>query len=409
MRGYRKQYRVEQAVILCGGFGTRLGKITLKTPKPLLKFDGISFLEHLIQNLSRYNIKEVILLCHYRYKSFVDRYHNKIILGISIKCIIEKTPLGTFGAIKNAKTKLKNYFLLLNGDTYFDINLRDLIVSYNFKKYLGIVALAKKTGKRFSKVLLNRKNIISEFNNKKKSFLINSGSYVFSKKICNIKSEKFSSLEKDILPKIVKKNKLQGKKYLAKHNAFIDIGVPSDYKKVEKFLRKAKSKKAVFLDRDGVINKDFGYVHKIKDFVWKKNVKKAIKFLNDKNFYTFIITNQSGVGRGYYKECDIKKLHDWMSYKLNKIGAYIDDYFYAVYHSSSKKKYTNKEKKLRKPDIGMIKLAYSKWKVIEKKSIVIGDNETDILMAKKANLKSYLVNEKTNLLNIVKVFHSNTK
>jgi histidinol phosphatase-like enzyme len=98
-----------------------------------------------------------------------------------------------------------------------------------------------------------------------------------------------------------------------------------------------------------------------------------------------------------------------MSYKLNKIGAYIDDYFYAVYHSSSKKKYTNKEKKLRKPDIGMIKLAYSKWKVIEKKSIVIGDNETDILMAKKANLKSYLVNEKTNLLNIVKVFHSNTK
>ena len=159
------------------------------------------------------------------------------------------------------------------------------------------------------------------------------------------------------------------------------------------------------MDRDGVINEDSGYVHKIKEFIWKKNLIKAIKYLNDNNFYVFIVTNQAGVSRGYYKENDVIKLHQWLSYELNKKGAYIDDFFYSLYHESSKKKFTHREKKLRKPDTGMIKLAMSKWKILSKKSIVIGDKETDIEMAKRANLKSYLMKDKTNLLKVVKQFH----
>ena len=168
-------------------------------------------------------------------------------------------------------------------------------------------------------------------------------------------------------------------------------------------------KKALFLDRDGVINKDTGYVHKITDFIWKTKVIEAIKYLNDKNYYVFVVTNQAGVGRGYYNQKDVVKLHNWMNCELNKKGAYIDEFFYSTYHKSSKKKFTKKEKELRKPDIGMIKLAIKKWCILTKKSIVIGDKETDILMAKRANLKSYLVNEKTNLFNLVKNFHKTIK
>jgi histidinol-phosphate phosphatase family protein len=409
MRDDRKKIQVNQAVVLCGGFGTRLGKITLKTPKPLLKFNKIPFVDYIIQNLSRHNFEEIILLCHFKHELFVKKYHNKTILGVRIKCAVEKTPLGTFGSIKNAKTMLNDYFLLLNGDTYFNINLRDLVISYGFKNFLGIVALAQKKGRRFSKVLLSKKGLISQFDSNKKSSLINSGSYVFSKKICNIKSNKFSSLEKDILPELVRRKKLQGKKYTDKHNNFIDIGVPKDYAKVKNFLFSTILKKAAFLDRDGVINEDSGYVYKIKDFIWKKDAIRAIKYLNDKNFYVFIVTNQAGVARGYYKESDVEKLHHWVSCELNKKGAYIDEYFYSTYHESSKKKFTNKEKKLRKPDIGMIKLAISKWKVLTKKSIVIGDRETDMLMAKRANLRSYMVNERTNLLRVVKQFHNIAK
>jgi D-glycero-D-manno-heptose 1,7-bisphosphate phosphatase len=407
MRAVRKKYQVTQAVILCGGFGTRLGKITSRTPKPLLKFNKIPFLDYLIQNLSRYNIKEIILLCHYKYSLFIRKYHNRVISGVLIKCIFEKKPLGTFGAIKNAKKKLKDYFLLLNGDTYFDINLRDLITSYNYKKYFGIVALANKKNNRFSKIVLSRKGFIRKFYNNKKSSLINSGSYVFSKKICNIESLKFSSLERDILPNLVKKNFLQGKKYVAKHNKFIDIGVQQDYKKAEKFLQKVKLKKAVFFDRDGVLNKDFGYVHKINNFVWKKDVIKAIKFLNDNNFYVFVVTNQSGVGRGYYSEKDVIKLHNWINFKLNLQGAHIDDFFYSIYYFKSKNKYILNQKELRKPNIGMIKLANLKWNISSKNSIVIGDQFTDIMMAKKANLKSYLLKKEDNLNKIINKFYYN--
>ena len=204
MRDDRKKFQVKQAVILCGGFGTRLGKITLKTPKPLLTFNKIPFLNYIIKNLSRQNFKELILLCHFKRNLFIKNYHNKNIFGVKVKCVIEKIPLGTFGSIKNAKKFLNDYFLLLNGDTYFDINLRDLVISYDFKKFLGVVALAQENGNRFTKVLLNRNGLITSFNSKN-SKLINSGSYIFSKKICNIKSKKFCSLETDILPALVKK------------------------------------------------------------------------------------------------------------------------------------------------------------------------------------------------------------
>ena len=78
-----------------------------------------------------------------------------------------------------------------------------------------------------------------------------------------------------------------------------------------------KDRKIAFLDRDGVLNYDYGYVHKIKDFKWKKMLK-AIKYLNDNNYLVVIVSNQSGIGRGYYKEADLKKLHSWIQVELKK-------------------------------------------------------------------------------------------
>jgi histidinol-phosphate phosphatase family protein len=406
MRINRKKLEIDQAVILCGGLGTRLGQLTKKTPKPLLRFLKRPFLNYILKNLSRYGIKEILLLCYYKKKQFIKKYHNKKIYNLKIKCVIEKKPLGTFGSLKNSSKYLKQYFLLLNGDTFFDINLRDFIFRFDSNSFIGTLAVAKKKENRFSKVLI-RKNYISKFNVKKSfSSFINSGTYIFSKKICNIKSKKFSSLENDILPKLVEKKKIQALKYLEPYNNFIDIGIPSDYKKVEKFLIRAFSKPAIFLDRDGVINEDLHYVHKVKDFIWKNNVKKAIKFLNDRNFYVFVVTNQSGVGRGYYKEKDVIKLHKWINQELRYQGSQIDDFFYATYHSESKFQFSNQEKKLRKPNIGMIKMARKKWLIINKKSLVIGDQIIDIKMAKKACLKSILIKKNDDLFDVVKQYYN---
>ena len=406
MRANRKKFQVKQAVILCGGFGTRLGSLTKKIPKPLLKFSKKPFLDYLLKNLSRYGIKEILLLCHYQKDQFIKKYHNKKIYGLKIRCLVEKVPLGTFGALKHSSKYLNSYFLLLNGDTFFDINLRDFIYRFDKNRFIGALAIAKKKENRFTKIII-KKNFINKFNIKNNtSSFINSGTYIFSKEICKIKSKQFSSLENDVLPTLTIQKKIQALKYLKKNNRFIDIGVPKDYAKVKKFLIKAFNKSAIFLDRDGVINEDLNYVHKIKDFKWRKNVKKAIKFLNDHNFYVFIVTNQSGVGRGYYKEKDVVKLHKWINHELRSKGSQIDEFFYATYHKSSRLKFSNQEKKLRKPNIGMIRLAQKNWSIKEKKSLAIGDQVSDIKMAKKANLKSILIKKGDDLFKIVKKYYN---
>ena len=87
------------------------------------------------------------------------------------------------------------------------------------------------------------------------------------------------------------------------------------------------SKSAVFLDRDGVINIDKGYVYRIDDFEWIDGAKEAIKYLKDKNYLVFVATNQSGITRGYYKESDVEILHDFIRAELRKIKAGIDEFF----------------------------------------------------------------------------------
>ena len=114
---------LNQAVILCGGQGKRLNYLTKKTPKPLLKINDTPFIEYLIKNLSRQGIKEIILLCGYLGEKFASKYHNKFFFGVKLFCVKENKLLGTGGAIINAYKKLDKVFYLLNGDTYFDINL----------------------------------------------------------------------------------------------------------------------------------------------------------------------------------------------------------------------------------------------------------------------------------------------
>ena len=163
------------------------------------------------------------------------------------------------------------------------------------------------------------------------------------------------------------------------------MGRINDLKKMPGF-KKFYYKPALFLDRDGVINKDVGYVNQIKDFIWRNDIKKFVKNYNDKNFYVIVITNQSGIGRGYYSEKDMHKLHNWMIYNFREYGANIDDIFYSPYYKYSKNHKYRKDKKLRKPNIGMIKLAQKKWNINMKKSIFIGDNPIDKKTAINAGL-----------------------
>ena len=395
-------YKLDQIVIFCGGFGTRLKKISKGVPKSLILVDNKPFIEILIQNFSRFNFKKLLLLCHYKGDKFFKKYHNKKINGLLIKCIIEKKPLGTLKSLVNAKNSLENFFLLSNGDTFFDINISSLYKKFDYKKNLMLLGAAKfltKDKQRYQNFLLKNKLLKKVYYSKKNTQIINSGLAIVNKKVLNYAKNDFNSFDKHLIKSLIPKKKIQVEVF--KKN-FVDIGTPKD---LNFFIKNANiflKKPAVFLDRDGVINYDYGYVYKKNNFIWKKKVIEAIRYLNNKNFYVFIVSNQSGVGRGYYSIQDVEKLHYWLRNELKKNGAHIDEIFYAPFFKESKLNFTKRDKLFRKPNTGMINKAKKKWNIEMKKSYIIGDSDVDKNLAKNAKLKYVNVNENSNLLNIVK-------
>lgn len=151
--------------------------------------------------------------------------------------------------------------------------------------------------------------------------------------------------------------------------------------------------KAVFLDRDGVINKDTGYVGFIDELIWIPGAKKAIADLNKEGWSVFVVTNQSGIARGYYTEKDLKVLHDYMNSELMKVGGRITKFYYCPYLKGSKIKKYNKDSFFRKPNPGMILKAIDEFSIDKTKSFLIGDSKRDLEAANNAGIRSYLFTE----------------
>ncbi len=150
-------------------------------------------------------------------------------------------------------------------------------------------------------------------------------------------------------------------------------------------------KPAVFLDRDGTMNVEKEYLHKISDFEFIPSADKAIKKLNDNGYLVIVVTNQSGVARGYYVEEDVRKLHDHMMEELRKIGAHIDADYYCPHHPEKGIGKYKKDCDCRKPDIGMFNKAMERFDIDVSNSWMIGDKEDDMRFAKNCGIKGILV------------------
>ena len=164
----------------------------------------------------------------------------------------------------------------------------------------------------------------------------------------------------------------------------------------EKISRKKKLKKnstikkillpGVFLDRDGTINYDYGYVHKFSKFKFRPYVIKGLKYLIQKNYLIFIITNQAGIAKGKFKISDLNKLHRKIKQYLKKRGIIINGIEYCPYHPKGIVKIYTKKTAYRKPGNLMIKEIYKKWNINIKKSFMLGDRKTDKVAANKSKL-----------------------
>ena len=147
-------------------------------------------------------------------------------------------------------------------------------------------------------------------------------------------------------------------------------------------------KPAVFFDRDGVLNQDKGYIHKIEDWVWIEGAINTIKRFNDANYWVFVVTNQSGVGRGLYTEEDVIQIHDHMRSELTEQGAKIDDIRYCPHHTDAKINAYKAECNWRNPGSGMLQDLISSWSVDKENSLLIGDKETDLQAARNIQIEA---------------------
>ncbi len=193
---------IEDIVVLVGGRGERLGKITKKLPKPLIKINNRPFLEHLLAKLLKYNFKRIYLLCSYKKNKFYKLYHNKQIHNTKMICINEGKQKGTGGALFKLKRKIKKNFILLNGDTFFNINYQ-IVKKINIKNKTAFIALTninKSTNNQLmTNLALNTKHIV--YFSKSKTKMMNGGVYLINKRIFDLVKNKNMSLEKDILNK----------------------------------------------------------------------------------------------------------------------------------------------------------------------------------------------------------------
>jgi D-glycero-D-manno-heptose 1,7-bisphosphate phosphatase len=162
-----------------------------------------------------------------------------------------------------------------------------------------------------------------------------------------------------------------------------------------------KKVKVAFLDRDGVINLDKGYVGFVSQFIWVKGAKRTIKYLKKKNYKVIIVSNQSGVARGFFKYNDVIKLHRYVQKELANFGTKIDKFYFSPYHKDGIVKKYKIDHPTRKPKIGMFIIANSKYFIDKKNSFMIGDKITDIIFARKIGVKGFLFKDR-NLYNFIK-------
>jgi D-glycero-alpha-D-manno-heptose 1-phosphate guanylyltransferase len=225
-----------EAVILAGGFGTRLKSVVSDLPKPMALINNIPFLAYLLDLLQKNDFEKVVLAAGYKFEA-IESYFGSSYKNISLIYSIEKEPLGTGGAISAAAGLINtDYFAVLNGDTFFDVNF-DIMEQKFLNHNTGLMVALKpmENFERYGTVEINAERITS-FNEKRhcEKGLINGGIYIISKDWLGKRAPgKKYSFEKDVLEKVVGRESIG---YYISNGYFIDIGIPEDYRRAAKEL-----------------------------------------------------------------------------------------------------------------------------------------------------------------------------
>lgn len=370
---------MKQAVILAGGFGTRLSHVVSNVPKPMAPINEKPFLDYIITTLKQQDFNNFIFLTGYK-SEVIEEYYKDL---DNIHFIKEETALGTGGAILNAFRYLNDDFFVINGDTFFDI---DYLILEDFGKDKPITIALRYTNniERYGFVDIDDNFQIQSFvekgtlPNDKIDGYINGGIYYVKKSALKPYVDKFNgefiSLETEIFPKLLAEQNLYG---LPLGGCFIDIGIPEDYYRAQDLIPnwiKREIKPALFIDKDGTLIENTEYPHG-KDFKIIDDTIDIVKKHFNENYYIVMVTNQAGIGKGKFTSEQMREGFDGIQEYYKSKGVIFDDIEFCPYHKEAVIKEYAYDTLLRKPNPGMILQACEKLRIDLKNSIMVGDNK----------------------------------
>ncbi len=390
---------LRQAVVLCGGLGSRLGGLTAATPKVLLPIGDRPFLDHLLQEISRFGFEEIVLLAGTMAGQLVSRYHGQRAGTAVLRVETEPACAGTAGAVRHALGVLDPVFLLCNGDSWIDADLTLLQQSWDLARSSlsprpSIHVLLAHAGdrSRYGTVELAGLRITGfrEKTTEGAPGLINAGVYIVDRDgLATIPPGQPFSLEADMLPARVREGRVTG--HAAPASAyFIDIGVPQDYHRARAELPARRLRPAVIFDRDGTLNEDLGHTHRVEDLRWIDGAIDAVRAVNRSGRWALIATNQSGLARGLYEEKHLLQFHREMQRQLYRHGAHIDGLLWCPHHPGGSVVPLACACECRKPAPGLLNRFLREWPIESTTTIVIGDKASDTEAARAAGLRGVL-------------------
>lgn len=410
-----------KAVIIAGGKGTRIFSLFNSIPKPLIPLEGVAILEREITCLKEQGIREIIITVGYLGQQIIDYFGDgskispvtKQPFDVHISYYFEQKPLGNAGALFQIKDQLTEDFLLLNGDALFDVDFTKLMAFHKQKGAL-VTLLTHPNDHPYDSglVIVNEKKQVEKWLTKEDTRplyyanRVNAGVHVISPQLLNQKiiKEKID-LDRDLLKPLSN----TGKMYAYDSPEYVkDMGTPERYQEVCQDIRSGKvqqrnlnnKQKAIFLDRDGTINKYVGFLTKCEQFELLDGVSNAIKKINHSKYLAIVVTNQPVIARGEVSFEELREIHNKMETLLGNEGAYINGLYFCPHHPDIGFEGERKEFKVkcqcRKPQPGMLLQAAKDFNIDLSQSWMIGDSKNDIEAGKNAGCHCALIGRENN-------------
>lgn len=430
-----------KVVIMAGGKGTRIASVKSDVPKPMIPICGKPILEWQIENLKACGLTDITLVIGYLGHVIKDYFGDGEKFGVKISYFVEDSPLGTAGALFKMP-ELTEDFLLLCGDVILDVDFNRFI-EFHQKNHAWASLMAHPNGHPYDSSLLVTEILppqvpggnpadthrVVRWMNKEDERLyyknrVNAGIEIISPELLKETMKHFVprhpetpdkiDLDRDVL----KPNIPSGKIFAYDTPEYIkDMGTPDRYYEVEKDLQTGKVKarnlknkqKAIFLDRDGTINKYVGFLTKPEQFELLPGVAEAIKMINKSGFLAIVVTNQPVIARGDCTWDELQQIHDKMETELGKEGAFLDAIYICPHHKDKGFEGERPEYKYdcecRKPKPGLLLQAAKDFNIDISLSYMIGDDKRDIESGINAGChSSFIINDKSISTVLKKIF-----